>query len=298
MDRQIVVDITTVLEHPDVPNVRYSINKSDVSELKKSIAERGLKNPIVVFKQGKDCFLVSGFRRRCALLELHNEDLQNKAFIEVPAILRTYSKEEFITEAMYDNLIENIQRKDITPIEIADRIKILIEMKKNKKEIAKQIGKSTTWINEVLRFFDEATDEVKQKVRTGEISLEEAKKVAHLPRDKQGIVATGLSVVNKDGNSGKKREIKQSLDEATRVRSHRSRTKKEIKYMRNLVASLIVVEEIPPNEKSALKIFFAALCWVLGEIEKNAMESLAEKYHIKISKNGFAAREKPVEKTE
>jgi ParB family chromosome partitioning protein len=280
IDEQEVIRVTEILDHPEVPNVRSTITKENTKELQKSIKERGVKNPIVVFKQDDKYYIVSGFRRRFALLNLHEEDPKNKQFLEISVIVRKYNRDNLINEALFDNFIENVQREDVAGIDLAERLKMLIDKGINKLELQKQLSKSITWINETLKFLEDANQDVKDMVRSGKISLDEGKKLGKLPKESQTVVAAGLAHVNETGDKKRKKEIKDAVERATRVRSGKSPSKKLISKIRDQLSVLLKVTT-DPKEKSAFKNTFAILEWVLGNTDKVInLDPYLKKYNV------------------
>lgn len=114
-------------------------NMGDLSGLKKSIQSKGIIEPIVVRRVGDSFQIISGERRFLAARELGLE--------EVPCVIRDSDD----IDALEVALIENLQRKDLTPFEEADGYKQLIEKYKHTHDdIALRIGKSRTSITESL----------------------------------------------------------------------------------------------------------------------------------------------------
>jgi ParB family chromosome partitioning protein len=111
----------------------------DLSGLKQSIKSKGIIEPIVVRHAGEFYQIISGERRYLAARELGLD--------EVPCVVR----EADDLEALEVALIENLQRKDLTPFEEADGYKQLIEKHSYKhEEISERIGKSRTSVTETL----------------------------------------------------------------------------------------------------------------------------------------------------
>lgn len=111
----------------------------DLEELKSSIREKGLLEPLVVrFHQGK-YHIIAGERRFRACLEL--------GLKEVPCVEREVDR----AEALELGLIENLQRKDLTAFEEASGLQLLSEkFNYTHEEIAKRIGKSRVSVTETI----------------------------------------------------------------------------------------------------------------------------------------------------
>lgn len=114
-------------------------NVGDLSGLKESIREKGILEPLVVKRNGGGYLIISGERRYRASLEL---GLQ-----KVPCVIRESDERDTLEVA----LIENMQRKDLTPFEEADGLNQLSQkFELSHEEIARKIGKSRSSITETL----------------------------------------------------------------------------------------------------------------------------------------------------
>jgi ParB family chromosome partitioning protein len=119
----------------------------DLSELSRSVEEKGILEPILVrglaedeaAPRGVEYLIVSGERRFHAARTVGLE--------EIPAIIMEVDS----SEALEIALIENLQRKDLTPFEEADGFRALGEVHGyTHAEIAKAVGKSRTSVTESL----------------------------------------------------------------------------------------------------------------------------------------------------
>lgn len=114
-------------------------NIGDLSGLKASIREKGIIEPIVVRRHEGKYLIISGERRYRAALELGLE--------KIPGIIRTSDDLDSLEIA----LIENLQRKDLTPFEEAEGLRRLAEnYGLTHEEIAGKIGKSRNSVTESL----------------------------------------------------------------------------------------------------------------------------------------------------
>jgi ParB family chromosome partitioning protein len=130
----------------------------DLSELMASITEQGIIEPIIVRQRGSRFQIVAGERRYQAAVQL--------SLVEVPVVVRELTDTEVIELA----LIENLQRKDLTPFEEADALQSLVtEAKYTHDMLAKRLGKSRTSITESLSLAH-MPDEVKNLCRLADIT--------------------------------------------------------------------------------------------------------------------------------
>ena len=130
----------------------------DLSELIASIAEKGILEPLVVRQRGGRFQIVAGERRYQAAVQagLH----------ELPAVIRDVDETEMLELA----LIENIQRKDLTPFEEAEALHGLAEScGYTHEDLARRLGKSRTAITESLALVA-MPDEVRNLCRLADIS--------------------------------------------------------------------------------------------------------------------------------
>ena len=120
---------------------RSSFNEESLQELASSIKELGVIQPITVRKLGFNKFqLVSGERRYRASKLIGKES--------IPAFIRIANDQESLEMA----LVENIQRQDLDPIEIALSYQRLIEeIKVTQEQLSDRVGKNRSTIANYLR---------------------------------------------------------------------------------------------------------------------------------------------------
>jgi ParB family chromosome partitioning protein len=130
-----LVPIEDIDPNPDQPRQ----NLGDLSELVSSIKEKGVIEPIVVRSMGSRFQIIAGERRYRASVEA--------GLAEIPCVVRTADDVEVLELA----LIENLQRKDLTPFEEADGFKTLAETYNyTHEQMAEKLGKSRSTITEML----------------------------------------------------------------------------------------------------------------------------------------------------
>ena len=129
----------------------------DLSELMASIAEKGIIEPIVARQRGRRYQIVAGERRYQAAVQV--------GLREIPIVIREVDDDEVIEIA----LIENIQRKDLTPFEEAEALHSLAtRCNFTHEDMARRLGKSRTAITESLSL-NNMPDEVKNLCRLADI---------------------------------------------------------------------------------------------------------------------------------
>ena len=135
----IQININDISTNPNQP--RTNFKKESIDELKKSIKELGLIQPITVRELNDNKFqLISGERRL-------------KAFKLIGLnIIPSYVRKANDIESLEMALVENIQRKDLDPIEIALSYSRLIkEINLTQEELSERIGKERSTISNYIR---------------------------------------------------------------------------------------------------------------------------------------------------
>jgi len=128
------------LIEPDPEQPRKSFDPAELQELADSIKALGVIQPIVVIREGKKYIIVAGERRwRAAGI----------AGLEtIPAVVRTMDSQNRLEAS----LIENVQRQDLNPIEMATAYaKLKEQFRLTQKEMAARIGKSEGSISNTMR---------------------------------------------------------------------------------------------------------------------------------------------------
>ncbi len=133
------IELDAIEVNPFQPRTHF--NEGALNELAESIQELGIIQPITVRKlQGNHFQLVSGERRFRAS--------KQAGLKSIPAYVRIADDQQMLEMA----LVENIQRKDLDPIEIALSYQRLIdEIKLTQDELGKRVGKKRSTITNYLR---------------------------------------------------------------------------------------------------------------------------------------------------
>ena len=132
------IDINLIRLNPNQP--RTNFNQKDISDLASSIKELGLIQPITVKEDQDNYELISGERRLRAFKQL--------SIKTIPAYVRNANDQTSLEMA----LVENIQRKDLDPIEIAISYSRLIdELNLSQDEMSKRVGKDRSTISNYIR---------------------------------------------------------------------------------------------------------------------------------------------------
>ena len=155
------IEVDKIKPNPYQP--RKEFKEESIIELANSIKRYGLLQPVILIKDKDEYILVAGERRLRAVKRLNNE--------KIKAIIVDYSLNDLREYA----LIENIQREDLNPIEIATSLKNLIEEHNyTHEELANIISKSRSYVTNLLRILN-LPDFVQNKIKENKLSIGHAK---------------------------------------------------------------------------------------------------------------------------
>ena len=180
------VPIDSIDPNPYQP--RQNFDQKSLLELSRSIRSDGLVQPIVVRPDGSRFELIVG-ERRCRAAKM-------AGMTTIPAIVREVERERVLEVT----LVENIQREDLNPIEVAHALDRMIqELHLSHEEVASRTGKDRSTITNLLRLLRLPGD-VQQLVAERRISGGHARAILGLEDATQQIAlaekaaAQGLSV--------------------------------------------------------------------------------------------------------
>lgn len=178
---------------PDPEQPRRHFDDEALAELAASIREHGIVQPIVVIRHKAGYMIVAGERRwRAAKLA---------GLTEVPAIVRTMSDQHKLEVA----LIENLQRRDLNPLETATAyLKLHTQFNLTYEQVAQQVGSKPSTISNILRLL-RLPDDAKSALIAGDISEGHARQILALEGDPD-IQASLLTYICREGWSVRKAE--------------------------------------------------------------------------------------------
>ncbi|MBM0636544.1 ParB/RepB/Spo0J family partition protein [Campylobacter sp. VicNov18] len=177
-NQSIMIRIDKIFPNPFQP--RKNFDKEALEELANSIKEFGLIQPIIVFKKKDQFVLVAGERRLRAMKLLEEK--------EILAFIADIDESKLRELA----LIENIQRENLNPIELANSYKDLMQVYKITQEnLAELIHKSRTQITNTLRLLnlDAKTQEL---IALGKISQGHAKVLVGLNKKHEKMLVDSI----------------------------------------------------------------------------------------------------------
>lgn len=154
---------------PSKTNPRKTFDASYISDLAKSMREVGVLEPVLVRPHGDDRFeLIAGECRWRASKEA--------GLAEIPVRIRPLSDQEVLEV----QVIENLQRRDLSPLEEAEGYRQLLATKKyDAARIAERIGMSPKYVYDRIKLL-ELTKEAQQLLRDGRIAAGHAILLARL----------------------------------------------------------------------------------------------------------------------
>ncbi len=173
------IDVERISPNPYQPRTHF--NEVALKELSESIKRHGLLQPIIVVAKDDNYMLLAGERRlRASKLA---------GFTKIKAIVADIESKNLRELA----LIENIQREDLNPVELAVAYKELIEEYKITQDgLSEIIHKSRTQITNTIRLLS-LSEQTKKYLAEGVLSQGHAKVLVGLePKDEETIVNTIL----------------------------------------------------------------------------------------------------------
>jgi ParB family transcriptional regulator, chromosome partitioning protein len=158
-DEEAIQQISIKELRPNPYQPRKTFRPETIEELKESILQHGILQPLIVRKSIKGYEIVVGERRYRAAKEANLKT--------VPVVVRDLTEQQMMEFA----LLENLQREDLTPIEEATAYQSLIEhLQITQEELAKRLGKSRPHIANHIRLLALPKD-VQQLMTDGVLSM-------------------------------------------------------------------------------------------------------------------------------
>ena len=197
---------------PNPLQPRNAFDPAKLAELSQSIQVNGIIQPLIVRRHGNGYQLVAGERRwRAAKIA---------GLAEVPVVVQELSDAKVMEVA----LIENIQREDLNPLEVALAFQhLIVELDLSHEEVGRRTGKDRSTITNMLRILRLPAD-LQLMLAERRLSLGQAKAIMALPDDDmqrevaEKAVAQGMSV----------RQVEQLVQKMTKERQPKNQTEPDI----------------------------------------------------------------------
>jgi ParB family chromosome partitioning protein len=178
-----------IAPNPDQPRRRF--DESELERLAESIRRYGVLQPVVVRRApagaARPFELVVGERRWRASQRAGRET--------IPAVVQDVEPSELLEVA----LVENVQRRDLNPIELAQAFRALLDGGRTQDEVGERVGLDRSTVANHLRLL-ELPKELQEDVELGVLSMGHAKALLQLQNPerrrhlRERIVAEALSV--------------------------------------------------------------------------------------------------------
>jgi len=182
-----LVAIAKIQANPFQP--RRDFDPDKLQELANSIRRSGVMTAITVRRFGDAFQLISGERRVRASIEA--------GLTEIPALILDIKSDR---EMMELSLVENIQREDLNPLEIAHSYQQLLTLcEMTQEELAESVGKDRSTVTNFLRLL-KLPQSIQESLRANEISMGHARALLGVTDDDarlalwRTVVDEGLSV--------------------------------------------------------------------------------------------------------
>lgn len=207
------IPINEIRPNPYQP--RKSFNEEALRELSESIKNHGVFQPIIVKKGIRGYDLIAGERRLRAS--------KMAGLDKIPAIVKDFSDDEMREIA----LLENIQRENLTAIELAWAYKGIIDnLDIRQEDLALRIGKSRSHITNTLGLLN-LPEEVQKMILNGELSMGHARVLSKM-EDESKITDLAKKIINEGLSVHEIEEI--SKDEEIKKRIPITRRERNTDY--------------------------------------------------------------------
>jgi ParB family chromosome partitioning protein len=179
------IPVDRIAPNPQQP--RRHFDEAELARLAESIGRHGVLQPVVVRAQGGGYELVVGERRwRAARLAGRPS---------IPAVVKDVAAPDLLELA----LVENVQRHDLNPIELALAFRALVEGGATQEAVGQRVGVERSTVANHLRLLD-LPREIQADVEAGTLSAGHAKALLQVPSPerrrllRERIALQGLSV--------------------------------------------------------------------------------------------------------
>ena len=207
------IPINEIRPNPYQPRKRF--NEEALRELSESIKNHGVFQPIIVKKGIRGYDLIAGERRLRAS--------KMAGLDKIPAIVKDFSDDEMREIA----LLENIQRENLTAIELAWAYKGIIDnLDIRQEDLALRIGKSRSHITNTLGLLN-LPEEVQKMILNGELSMGHARVLSKM-EDESKITGLAKKIINEGLSVHEIEEI--SKDEEIKKRVPITRRERNTDY--------------------------------------------------------------------
>lgn len=238
------LDIKLLKPNPAQPRMRF--DDASIEELARSIREAGILQPIMVVPDGGSYKILIGERRWRAA--------QRAGLGKVPVLIRNVPE----SKQLEVSLIENLQREQLNPLEVAFGYSRLTEgLGYTQEQVAEKVGKDRASVANFLRLL-KLPEEIQEDLQAGTITMGHAKAILSLSGPEaqlalaRKIVKKGMSVREAEEQAGGSRKMT--------VRAKPKPDPNLSAVQEDLVRALGTKVAIAGNsEKGAIQLFYYSL---------------------------------------
>lgn len=204
-DDEQVIQISLDELRPNPYQPRKEFDDAAIEELKNSILEHGVVQPIIVRKSLRGYEIVAGERRYRA---------SKAAGLEtIPAVVKDFSDEQIMEIA----LIENVQREDLNAMEIAVAYQKLMErFDLTQETLAKKVGKSRPHVANFLRLL-QLPENVQEYVSRGTLSMGHARALLGV-KDKRQLIQLAKQTIEQHLSVRQLEQLVQNLEQKNKAK--------------------------------------------------------------------------------
>ncbi|MCM3441928.1 ParB/RepB/Spo0J family partition protein [Metabacillus halosaccharovorans] len=207
------IKIKEIRPNPYQP--RKVFEQDAINELKESILQHGVLQPIIVRKSIKGFEIVVGERRYRAAKEAK--------LTVIPAVVRNLTEQQMMELA----LLENLQREDLSPIEEAQAYQKLMEhLNVTQEALAKRLGKSRPHIANHVRLLT-LPQKIQQLIAEGKLSMGHGRTLLGL-KNKEKLNALVEKVMKEQLNVRQLEQIIQQLNNSVPRETKKKKPEKDV----------------------------------------------------------------------
>ncbi|MGP7819557.1 ParB/RepB/Spo0J family partition protein [Niallia sp. 01092] len=246
---EVIQEISIKELRPNPYQPRKVFEKKAIEELKASILEHGILQPIIVRKSIKGFEIVVGERRYRAAKEAKLE--------VIPAVVRELSEQQMMELAV----LENLQREDLSPIEEAHAYQLLMKkLKITQEELSKRLGKSRPHIANHVRLLS-LPSSIQENISNGTLSMGHGRALLSLKnKDKLSLV---VEKVIKEGLNVRQLEhfIQQMNENVSRETKNEKKETKSVfikeqeSYLRERFGTTVHIKQTKNKGKIEIEFF-------------------------------------------
>ncbi len=220
------IDVSKVTPNPFQP--RETFDPVALEELKQSISENGVIQPITVREVDSGYQLIAGERRLRAVRDLGLD--------RIPAYVLQVNTDAEMIEL---SLIENIQRENLNPIDEANGYQTLItKCRLTQDEVAKKVGKDRSTVTNFLRLL-KLPKIIQDSLIAGDITTGHARALLGLPSAGEQVTLWKKTVANKYSVRQVENLVKKFTETPTKKKETRKESNPFVREIEDKIRSIL-----------------------------------------------------------